>query len=121
VHHWLSTDAYRALGRPRDKQDGATAGSQNSGVYETVSGEQAAYARVVTDRATFVRLCDVYVDPAVRDKGVGTALVTAVREDVRDFGARRVLLATQDAHGVYGKLGFAPLECPGPWMALCFE
>ena len=121
VHRWLSTDAYWALGRPRGKQDEAIAGSLNFGVYETVSGEQVAYARVVTDRATFAWLCDVYVDPAVRGKGVGTALVTAVRADVRDFGVRRVLLATHDAHGVYGKLGFAPLERPDQWMALHFE
>jgi GNAT superfamily N-acetyltransferase len=121
VHHWLSTDAYWALGRSREKQDAAIAGSLNFGVYETVSGEQVAYARVVTDRATFAWLCDVYVDPAVRGKGVGTALVAAVREDLRHFGLRRVLLATHDAHGVYEKLGFAPLDRPDQWMALVFD
>ncbi|MEV6961803.1 GNAT family N-acetyltransferase [Streptomyces sp. NPDC051207] len=121
VHHWLSTDAYWALGRSRDRQDLAIAGSLNFGVYETVSGEQVAYARAVTDGATFAWLCDVYVDPAVRGKGVGTALVAAVREHLRSLGLRRVLLATHDAHGVYEKLGFAPLEHPGRWMALHFE
>ncbi|MEU5363683.1 GNAT family N-acetyltransferase [Streptomyces sp. NPDC005925] len=120
VHHWLSTDAYWALGRPRETQDSALAGSLNFGVYETVSGEQVAYARVVTDRATFAWLCDVYVDPAVRGKSVGTAMVAAVREHVRALGVRRVLLATHDAHGVYEKLGFAPLEHPDRWMALHF-
>ncbi|MEU6538776.1 GNAT family N-acetyltransferase [Streptomyces sp. NPDC047000] len=121
VHHWLSTDAYWALGRPREKQDRAIAGSLNFGVYETFSGDQVAYARVVTDRTTFAWLCDVYVDPAVRGKGIGTALVGAVREHLRPYGLRRVLLATQDAHGVYEKLGFAPLARPDHWMALLFE
>lgn len=121
VHHWLSTDAYWALGRPREKQDRAIAGSLNFGVYGVVSGEQVAYARVVTDRATFAWLCDVYVDPAVRGKGIGTALVGAVREHLRPYGLRRVLLATHDAHGVYEKLGFAPLARPDHWMALLFE
>ena len=69
VHRWLSTDAYWAIGRPREKQDAAIAGSLNFGVYETVSGQQVAYARVITDRATFAWLCDVYVDPSVRDLG----------------------------------------------------
>ncbi|CAL9395156.1 GNAT family N-acetyltransferase [Streptomyces sp. NPDC057838] len=120
VHRWLSTDAYWALGRPREKQDRAIAGSLNFGVYDTASGEQVAYARVVTDRATFAWLCDVYVDPSVRGKGVGSALVAAVREEVRSYGVRRVLLATHDAHGVYAKLGFEPLARPEHWMALLF-
>lgn len=120
VHGWLSTDAYWAIGRSREKQDRAIAESLNFGVYETVSGEQVAYARIVTDRATFAWLCDVYVGPSVRGKGIGTALVGAVREHLRPYGIRRILLATQDAHGVYEKLGFAPLEKPDQWMALYF-
>ncbi|MFJ3305630.1 GNAT family N-acetyltransferase [Streptomyces sp. NPDC086549] len=121
VHHWLSTDAYWAIGRPREKHEHAMASSLNFGVYETASGEQVAYARVVTDRALFAWLADVYVDPSVRGKGVGTALVGGVREHLRPYGVRRVLLATHDAHGVYEKLGFAPLERPDQWMALYFE
>ena len=121
VHRWLSTDAYWAIGRAREKQEEAIAGSLNFGVYDTASGEQVAYARVVTDRATFAWLCDVYVDPAVRGKGIGTALVTAVRDDVRAYGVRRVLLATHDAHEVYAPIGFRPLERPDQWMALIFE
>ncbi|MFG3656309.1 GNAT family N-acetyltransferase [Streptomyces sp. NPDC047706] len=121
VHRWLSNDAYWALGRSREQQDRAVAGSLNFGVYETVSGDQVAYARVITDRATFAWLCDVYVDPSVRGKGIGTAFVAAVRERLREYGVRRVLLATQDAHGMYEKVGFAPLERPREWMALYFE
>ncbi|MGW7279567.1 GNAT family N-acetyltransferase [Streptomyces sp. NPDC054844] len=120
VHHWLSTDAYWALGRSREKQDRAIEGSLNFGVYDAVSGEQVAYARVVTDRATFAWLCDVYVDPSVRAKGLGTALVAAVRERLLPDGMRRILLATHDAHGVYEKLGFTALDRPDQWMALAF-
>lgn len=121
VHRWLSGDAYWAIGRSRETQDRAIAGSLNFGVYDTVSGDQVAYARVITDRATFAWLCDVYVDPTVRGKGIGTTLVEAVREHLRGYGVRRVLLATQDAHGVYRKVGFAPLTRPQEWMALYFE
>lgn len=120
THRWLSTDAYWAMGRPREKHERAVASSLNFGVYDTVSGEQAAYARVVTDEALFGWLCDVYVDPSARGKGIGTALVGAVREELRSYGLRRVLLATHDAHGVYEKLGFRPLERPDQWMALSF-
>ncbi|MCX4760712.1 GNAT family N-acetyltransferase [Streptomyces sp. NBC_01275] len=121
VHRWLSTDAYWALGRAREKQDRAIAASLNFGVYDSASGEQVAYARVVTDLATFAWLCDVYVDPTVRGKGIGTSLVAAVREHLLPHGLRRILLATADAHGVYEKVGFRALEDPDRWMALILE
>ncbi|MEU3341679.1 GNAT family N-acetyltransferase [Streptomyces sp. NPDC006668] len=121
VHRWLSTDAYWAKGRPREKHDQAVASSLNFGVYDLVSGDQVAYARVVTDRATFAWLCDVYVDRSVRGKDIGTAMVGAVRDHLLPFGLRRILLATADAHGVYAKLGFEPLARPDIWMALVLE
>ncbi|MFF7393008.1 GNAT family N-acetyltransferase [Streptomyces scabiei] len=121
VHHWLSTDAYWALGRTREKQESAIRGSLNFGAYEAGSGEQVAYARVVTDGATFAWLCDVYVAPSARGNGLGTALVAAVREHLRPSGLRRLLLATHDAHGVYAKLGFEPLAKPEQYMALLFD
>lgn len=118
VHQWLSTDAYWAMGRSREKQDRAIAGSLNFGVYEAASGGQVAYARVITDLATFAWLCDVYVDRPVRGKGFGGALVAAVRDHLEPYGLRRILLATADAHGVYEKAGFSVLEDPAKWMAL---
>lgn len=117
VHHWLSTDTYWAAGRSRDKQDRAIAGSLNFGAYDTRSGAQVAYARVVTDRVTFAWLCDVYVARVARGKGIGTALVAAVRDQLAPYDVRRILLATADAHEVYGKAGFRPLTEPAKWMA----
>lgn len=116
VHEWLSQDSYWAVGRPREKQDAAIAGSLNFGAYDTASGEQVAYARVVTDKATFAWLCDVYVSRAARGKGLGTALVAAIRDHLAPYGLRRILLATADAHGVYEKIGFEPLPDPEKWM-----
>ncbi|MGW6728920.1 GNAT family N-acetyltransferase [Nocardia sp. NPDC055029] len=118
VHTWLSTDSYWAMGRTRELQDRAIAESLNFGVYDSVSGEQVAYARVVTDRATFAWLCDVYVDRAVRGKGVGVALIAAVRDHLAPYGLRRVMLATHDAHPLYEKFGFEPLADPEKWMVL---
>jgi GNAT superfamily N-acetyltransferase len=116
VHGWLSQDSYWARGRPREKHDAAMAGSLNFGVYDTASGAQCGYARVVTDRATFAWLCDVYIAREARGKGLGTALVTAVRDHLGPYGLRRIMLATADAHGVYAKVGFTPLAEPGTWM-----
>ncbi|MFB7508064.1 GNAT family N-acetyltransferase [Streptomyces broussonetiae] len=121
VHGWLSTDAYWAIGRPREKHERAMASSINFGMYDTATGEQVAYARVVTDQALFAWLADVYVDPSVRGKGVGTAFVGRVRDHLKPYGLRRMLLATADAHAVYEKVGFAPLERPEEWMIHLFE
>lgn len=118
IHRWLSEDAYWALGRSRDKQDLAIANSLNFGAYSGASGAQVGYARVVTDYATFAWLCDVYVAPAARGKGLGTALAAAVRDHLAPCGLRRILLATADAHAVYAKVGFTPLAEPEKWMAL---
>ncbi|MFI0937297.1 GNAT family N-acetyltransferase [Streptomyces sp. NPDC021020] len=118
VHAWLSEDAYWARGRTREKQDAAMAGSLNFGVYDSASGEQCAYARVVTDMTTFAWLCDVYVAPAARGKGLGTALVAAIRDHLAPYGLRRLMLATADAQGVYAKVGFTPIENPEQWMVL---
>ncbi|MER5556291.1 GNAT family N-acetyltransferase [Streptomyces sp. NPDC002793] len=118
IHHWLSTDAYWALGRTREQQDRMIEGSLNYGAYDPVSGEQVAFARVVTDRASFAWICDVYVDHTARGEGLGTRLVTAVRDELAPLGVRRFLLATKDAHGVYARLGFTPLAEPDMWMVL---
>lgn len=121
VHRWLSTDAYWALGRPVETVRRSIEASLNFGVYERASGQQVGYARVVTDRATFAWLCDVYVDPSLRGSGVGTALLGAVRDHLEPFGLRRVMLATADAHGLYEKVGFRTVIDPGKWMILGAE
>ncbi|MEU2063553.1 GNAT family N-acetyltransferase [Streptomyces sp. NPDC013455] len=121
VHGWLSTDTYWATGRPREKHERAMAASLNFGVYATASGEQVAYARVVTDQALFAWLADVYVDPSVRGRGLGTAFVGRILDHLEPFGLRRLLLATEDAHGVYQKLGFRSLDRPEQWMVRTFE
>ncbi|MER7990611.1 GNAT family N-acetyltransferase [Streptomyces noursei] len=118
VHHWLATDSYWALGRTRAHHDRALAGSLNFGLYESGSGRQAGYARIVTDYVTFAWLCDVYVCRDDRGKGLGTALVEAVAEHLAPHGLARITLATKDAHGVYAKVGFRPLTSPDQWMTL---
>ncbi|MFI1203348.1 GNAT family N-acetyltransferase [Streptomyces sp. NPDC020883] len=120
VHRWLSTDAFWALGRTRETVEESVRGSLNFAIYDA-GGDQAAYARVVTDRATFAWLCDVYVAPAHRGKGLGTWLATAVRDHLAPYRLKRVLLSTLDAHEVYAKAGFAPVPNPENFMILNAE
>ncbi|GAA3599545.1 GNAT family N-acetyltransferase [Kineosporia mesophila] len=109
VHGWLSKQAYWALGRTRAAQDTAIDASRNYGVYDE-RGAQVAYARVVTDGATFAWLCDVFVDPGVRGRGAGKMLVAGVLEDLDALGLPRTFLGTADAHGLYARYGFAPAD-----------
>ena len=115
VHFWLSEQAYWAKGRSREMQDAAIDGSRNYSVRGGSDDRQLAYARVVTDGATFAWLCDVFVDESARGAGVGKFLVRGVLDDLDALGVGRTLLATQDAHGLYRQYGFALLE-PGRWM-----
>jgi GNAT superfamily N-acetyltransferase len=115
VFDWLSTDAYWALGRPREMVDKALAGSLVFGLYGPEGG-QVGFARAITDGATFAWLCDVYIDRSVRGRGLGTWMVEQVQAELERTGVRRILLATLDAHAVYAKLGFTPLTEPDRWM-----
>ncbi|KUJ69531.1 GCN5 family acetyltransferase [Streptomyces albus subsp. albus] len=117
VHHWLSTDAYWALGRSRETVERSIRGSLNFGVYGA-DGSQVAHARVVTDWATFAWLCDVYVAPGHRGRGLGAWVAGAVRDALAPHRLKRVLLSTLDAHAVYSKAGFVPAPNPGNFMVL---
>ena len=116
VHRWISEQSYWAPGRSRARQDAAIDGSRNFGVYDTESNKQVAYARVVTDGVTFAWLCDVFVDPQVRGRGIGSVLIAGVLEEFEPLGLRRIALSTDDAHGLYSKSGFTALGIPETWM-----
>ena len=116
VHRWLSEESYWARGRERSTQDAAMDASRNYGVYDDDSGEQLAYARVVTDGVTFAWLCDVFVASEARGRGIGKVLVAGVTADLEPLGLKRALLATGDAHGLYARYGFTPLSDPSTMM-----
>ena len=115
LYRALSERAYWALGRDRSVFERSIEGSLVFGVY--VGTRQVGFARVVTDQATFAWICDVFVEESARGLGVGKRLMSAIVEDPRLQGLKRMLLATDDAHGLYRQFGFEPLVEPGKWMA----
>lgn len=119
LHRWLSEDAYWALGRPRSVVERAIEHSLNFGAY--VDGALVGYARVVTDRATYAWLCDVYVERSHRGRGVGSALLSAVDEQLASYGVGRAVLATEDAHDVYARFGYTALMHPERWMSRSYR
>lgn len=114
VHGFLST-CYWAEGIPRDVVARSLAGSLNFGVY-AADGAQVGFARLVTDRATFAYLADVFVLEAWRRRGLSKWLMECVtaHPDVQDL--RRWVLLTRDAHALYRKFGFTAVANPERWM-----
>ena len=109
--------SYWAERRKRSVIERSLRNSLCFGVY-TPAGRQVAFARVVSDRAVFAYLMDVYVDPEFRGRGISKALLRAIL-DHPDLQALRVfLLGTRDAHGLYAQFGFQPLSEPNLWMAI---
>jgi ribosomal protein S18 acetylase RimI-like enzyme len=106
VHAYLSR-SYWSPGIPLATVARALRNSLCFGLYETAGGAQVGLARVVTDHATFAYLCDVYVLEAHRGRGLAKELVRAVLAHPALTGARRAMLATRDAHGLYRRFGFA--------------
>ena len=116
VYRYLHDEAYWSQGISRETFDRALDNSLN---FTALRGSTlAGFARVVTDRATFAWLCDVFVLPAHRGHGVSRRLMDAVMAHPELAGLRNFLLATRDAHGLYEKFGFTPLAEPRRWMVI---
>ena len=114
IHAFLS-GAYWAQGIPRDVVEQAIKGSFCVGAYapdEDGMDEQIGFARVVTDRATFAYLADVFVLPAHRGKGVAKAMVEGLQEHEALLGLRRWMLVTLDMQPLYSKLGWNAPQHP---------
>lgn len=119
VHAYLS-GSYWAQGIPRSLLEKAMHGSLNFAAFDGPASpeRQVAYARVITDRATFAYLCDVFVDPARQGRGIGKALIKEVLAHPELQGLRRFSLMTRDAHGLYRSFGFGPAPDPSRYMEI---
>ncbi|WP_251454896.1 GNAT family N-acetyltransferase [Microbacterium sp. Marseille-Q6648] len=116
VHRWLAEESYWARGRTREAHEAAMAGSRNYGVFDAFTGQQLAYARAITDGATFAWIADVFVDPTARGRGVGKRIMAGIMDDLEPLGLKRTALFTEDAHGLYEQYGFERLKDPDSWM-----
>jgi GNAT superfamily N-acetyltransferase len=102
--------SYWAKGISRETVERSIAGSLCFGLFE--GARQIGFARVITDRATFAYLADVFILEEFRGRGLGKRLMETIRAhpDLRNL--RRWMLVTRDAHGLYEKFGFRPLANP---------
>jgi GNAT superfamily N-acetyltransferase len=116
VHAFLSSQTPWARGMPLATLKRAIGHSLCFGGY--LGETQVAFARVVSDYATFAYLVDVFVLPAYRRRGYADQLLGAVRAHPGLQGLRRFMLATNDAHGLYLRHGFAPPARPQNLMEI---
>jgi GNAT superfamily N-acetyltransferase len=117
AYAWISGESYWAAGIPLGTFRRAVEGSLTVGVFAS-DGQMVAMARVVTDRATFGWIGDVFVDAAHRGQGLGKRIMAYLRGHPDLQGLRRLHLATRDAHGLYAQFGFGPLTKVENWMEI---
>ena len=109
IHGFLAK-SYWARGIPREIVDRSIEGSLCFGLYD--GDRLVGFARVITDRATFGYLADVFVLESHRGRGLATWFMESVMSHPDLRGIRRWMLVTRDAHGLYRKVGFTDLSAP---------
>jgi GNAT superfamily N-acetyltransferase len=109
IHHFLAKCSHWARDIPLDTLRRAIAHSSVFGLYR--DGTQVGFARIVTDRATFAYLADVFIVAEERNAGLGRWLIETILAHPPLHGLRRWLLVTKDAKSLYLRCGFGEI-CP---------
>ncbi len=115
VHRWLSEESSWARGRPFEVTVKAAQGSVVLGCF-VADGVQVGVARWVSDGVTVGWLCDVFVDPEFRGRGLGEFVVRSAVDHPAVASIRLLFLATADARDLDRRVGFAVLDDPDRWM-----
>lgn len=113
IHSFLNR-TYWAEGISKETIRRSIEGSLCFGVYE--NNKQVGFARMITDRATFAYLADVFIIEEYRGRGLSKWLMEVIMSHPDLQRLRRMILATKDAHGLYEKFGFTPLINVERWM-----
>ena len=116
VIHGFLTTSYWSPGIPRKTVERAVENSLCFGVYRRA--EQVGFARLVTDKATFALLADLFILAPHRGKGLSKSLMQSIVGHPDLQGLRRWLLLTSDAHGLYRQFGFEALGNPSRFMEI---
>jgi GNAT superfamily N-acetyltransferase len=108
IYNYLSGESYWAKNIPRDLVEKSIANSLCFGIYH--NGKQTGFARLVTDKATFAYLADVFILPGYRGKGLSKWLMQVIHAHPELQGLRRWVLGTRDAHGLYEQFGWTVFD-----------
>jgi len=118
IYRFLSENSTWAVGISRDTVERSIENSLCFGGY--LDGRQVAFARVITDFATYANLVDVFVVPEYRGRGYAKQLMRVVMEHPSLQNLRRFTLNTKDAHSLYERFGFATPQRPETYMERYF-
>jgi GNAT superfamily N-acetyltransferase len=113
IHSFL-TKSYWAEGISKEIISRSIEGALCFGVFE--NDKQVGFARMITDRATFAYLADVFIIEEYRGLGLSKWLMEVIMSHPDLQGLRRMMLATRDAHELYKKFGFTSLNNVDRWM-----
>jgi GNAT superfamily N-acetyltransferase len=108
VHNYLCKESYWANNIPVEVVEKSISNSLCFGLYQ--SQQQIGFARLVTDKATFAYLADVFILPAHRGKGLSKWMMEVIQSHPELQGLRRWMLGTRDAHGLYEQFGWTVLD-----------
>jgi GNAT superfamily N-acetyltransferase len=115
IHDFLS-HSYWAENIPVETVQRSIEGSLCFAVFD--GEKQIGFARMITDKATFAYLADVFIIEAYRGRGLSKWLMEVIMTYSELQGLRRILLATRDAHELYKQFGFSPLTHTDRWMQI---
>lgn len=116
IHRFLSEQSTWAIGIPRTTVERSIEHSLCFGAYE--NGAQIAFARVVSDYATFAYLMDVFVLPQHQNRGLSLPLLESIKAHPQLQDLRRFMLASSNARGLYQRFGFTALGKPEIMMEI---
>lgn len=116
IHRFLSEESYWAKNIPRATVERSIEHSLCFGAYD--GDAQVGFARVISDRAVFAYIADVFVVESHRGRGVSKQIMEAIRAHPELQGLRRWHLLTRDAHSLYAQYGFRSLDKPPRHMEI---
>lgn len=108
IHRYLSEESYWAQHIPIEVVKKSIDNSLCFGLYH--GDKQIGFARLITDKATFAYLGDVFILNAYRGKGLSKWMMTAIHAHPEVLGLRRWVLGTRDAHGLYEQFGWTVFD-----------
>lgn len=120
VIHGVICNSYWAQGISQELLRKALANSLCFGVFDK-DKQQVAFGRLITDKATFAYLADVFVLESHRGLGLSKLMMTSIMGHPDVQGLRRIMLATRDAHGLYAQFGFNAVDTPETLMQIRLE
>ena len=108
IFNYISGESYWAKNVPREVVEKSLTNSLCFGLYS--NNQQIGFARLITDKATFAYLADVFILEKFRGKGLSKWLIEIIQAHPELQGLRRWMLGTRDAHGLYEQFGWTVLD-----------